>query len=156
MPLKSATDTPEYPVYSVVGERYTFLLTGAQTAGAYSVLDFFVPPGSGPPPHVHHREDEAFYVIEGEFEFFVAGEPIRLTAGGFLLARRDTPHSYKNVGSTPGRMIVTVTPAGLESLFAAVGTRLQSRDDAPIPLTPDDIARLIAAAPKYGLELITE
>ncbi|AGA24611.1 cupin domain-containing protein [Singulisphaera acidiphila] len=152
--MKSTNAPGDYDVYSVVGDRYTFLLTGAQTGGAYAVLDFFVPPGSGSPPHVHRREDEAFYVIDGEFEFIVAGEPIRVTAGGFLFAHRDIPHNFTNVGSTPGRMIVTITPAGLEEFFAEVGTRLQSREDAPIPPTPEDIARLIEATPKYGLEIL--
>ena len=143
-----------YPVYSVVGDRYTFLLTGAQTGGAYAVFDFYVPAGGGTPPHVHSREDEAFLVVDGEFEFVVKGEPTRLGPGGFLLARRDVPHQFRNVGGTPGRMVVTVTPAGFEDFFAEVGTPLTSRDDAPVPPSADDIARLIRVAPKYGVELL--
>ena len=143
-----------YPVYSVVGDRYTFLLTGAQTDGAYFVFEAFVPPGSGPPPHVHHREDEAFYVIDGEFEFTVAGATIRVGAGGSVFGRRDVPHHFKNVGSTPGRMLITLTPAGLENFFTEIGTPLQSRQDAPVPPSPEHIAKLMQTAPKYGLELV--
>jgi mannose-6-phosphate isomerase-like protein (cupin superfamily) len=101
------------PVYSVVGDRYTFLLTGSQTDGAYFVFEAFVLPGNGTPPHIHHREDEAFNVIDGEFEFIIAGEAVRVGAGGFVFGRRDIPHHFRNVGSVPGRMIVTVTPAGI-------------------------------------------
>lgn len=154
MTLESAAARDGYAVYSVVGDRYTFLLTGEQTGGDYSVIDAFVLPGNGSPPHVHRREDEAFYVIDGEFEFIVAGEPIRVTAGGFLFARRDIPHNFTNVGTTPGRMIFTITPAGLEQFFAEVGTRLQGREEAPVPPSPEDIARLIEAAPRYGLEIL--
>ena len=142
------------PVYSVVGDRYVFLVTGAQTGGAYAVFEAFVPPGSGSPPHVHHREDEAFHVISGEFEFNVAGKPIRLGPGESLYGKRDIPHNFKNVGATPGVLLFTVTPAGLEEYFAEVGTELPSRDSDPIPPTQEDIAKLIEAAPKYGLELL--
>ena len=145
--------TPLHPSYSVVGDRYTFLLTGAQTAGAYAMFEAYVPVGSGSPPHAHQREDEAFYVIEGEFEFTVAGVPVHLTTGGFLLGQRGVPHNFKNVGSVPGRMIVTVAPAGFEGFFAEIGVLLASRNDAPIPPTPADIQKLIATAPKYGLEI---
>lgn len=150
----NSSPTPDsYPVYSVVGDRYTFLLTGAQTDGAYFVFEAFVPPGGGSPPHVHHREDEAFHVIDGEFEFNVAGAPIRVKAGESIFGRRDIPHFFRNVGSSPGRMIITVTPAGLEHFFAEIGTPLRSRQEAPTPPSPEDIAKLMQALPKYGLEL---
>jgi len=155
MPSNPTPTSDSYSVYSVVGDRYTFLLTGAQTDGAYFVFEAFVPPGSGSPPHVHHREDEAFYVIDGEFEFTVAGAAIRVGAGQSVFGRRDVPHNFKNVGSTPGRMIVTLTPAGLENFFAEIGTPLQSRQEAPLPPSPEDIAKLVQTAPKYDLELIT-
>lgn len=142
------------PVYSVVGDRYTFLLTGSQTDGAYFVFEAFVLPGNGTPPHIHRREDEAFYVIDGEFEFIIAGETVRVGAGGFVFGRRDVPHHFRNVGSVPGRMVVTVTPAGLDDFFAEIGTRLPDRQTAPLPPSPEAIAKLVEAAPKYGLELL--
>ena len=86
---------PSHLAYSVVGDRYTFLLTGADTGGTHAVFEFYVPAGSGSPPHVHQREDEAFYVVDGEFEFTVAGEPVRVAAGGFLLGRRGVPHNFQ-------------------------------------------------------------
>jgi quercetin dioxygenase-like cupin family protein len=152
--MNSMPALDSYPVYSVVGDRYTFLLTGAQTDGAYFVFEAFVPPGSGPPLHVHHRDDEFFHVIDGEFEFTVAGATSRVGAGEVIIARREIPHAFKNVGATPGRMIITVTPAGLENFFAEVGIRLRSRRDTPVPPSPGDIAKLMQATPKYGLELI--
>jgi mannose-6-phosphate isomerase-like protein (cupin superfamily) len=106
-----------YPSYSVVGDRYTFLITGAETGGAYAVFDCFVPPGSGSPPHLHQREDEAFFVVEGEFEFTVAGERVGVSTGGFMFGRRGVPHNFKNIGSAPGRMIVTVTQVSRDFLL---------------------------------------
>lgn len=139
--------------YSVVGDVYTFLITGAGTAGAYATFDAIVPPGSGSPPHVHHREDEAFYVLAGDFEFHVGGETVRLGPGGFLLGRRDVPHHFKNVGTTAGNLLITVTPAGFEGFFAEVGTRLESRASAPIAPTPADFGKLAQTAPHYGVEI---
>ncbi|WP_435021358.1 cupin domain-containing protein [Tundrisphaera sp. TA3] len=146
-------ENQDRPVYSVVGDRYTYLMTGAETNGACFVFEADVPPGGGSPPHVHTREDEGFYVVEGEFEFLVAGERIRLSKGEFLFGRRDVPHNFTNVGDAPGKLIITVTPAGLEHFFAEAGDRLAGREDAPIPPSPEAIARLIEAMPRYGLSL---
>ncbi len=142
------------PVYSVVGDRYTFLLTGKDTGGDYAVFEFYVPPGNGPAPHVHTREDESFQIIDGDFEFTVDGQVVRLGAGEFLLARRNIPHSFKNIGARPGRIVATVKPAGLEEFFAEVGVKLVSRTDEPIPPTPDEIARLVRVTHKYGLTML--
>lgn len=147
-------NTTIYPSYSVVGDRYTYLVTGVETNGAFAMFEAYVPSGNGSPPHVHHREDEMFYVIEGEFEFTVAGESKRLGAGDFLLGQRGVPHNFKNIGSSPGKMLITVTPAGFEGFFAEIGIELGSKEEMPIPPTPADIEKLIEAAPKYGVEII--
>jgi quercetin dioxygenase-like cupin family protein len=141
-------------VYSVVGDRYRYLLTGDQTAGTCFMFEAYVPAGNGPPPHLHRREDEAFYVVEGEFEFTVNGEPIRMGAGGFLRSPRGEPHYFKNVGSTPGKLIITLTPAGLEHFFTEVGTKLAHGNDAPVAPTAQDIEKLVRTSSKYGLELL--
>jgi quercetin dioxygenase-like cupin family protein len=151
----SSTGAPEsYPTYSMVGDRYTLLLTGEQTAGAYAVVEAFVPPGGGPPAHVHRREDEAFLVVEGEFVFNLGGKRVRLTAGGFIFGPRGVPHAFKSVGPTAGRMIITVLPAGVERSIAAIGTRLPGREDAPIPPTPEHMDRVAQLAASYGVEIV--
>ena len=96
-------------------------------------MEFLVPPHHGPPPHVHRREDEVFYVLEGEFEFTVAGQTIRATAGQTLYGKRDVPHTFKNVGDKAGRMIVVVAPAGLEKFFAEIG-RASCRERVCVPV----------------------
>ena len=96
--------------------------------------------------------DEAFLVVEGEFH--VAGETSRVVTGGSVIVPHRTPHNFKSVGPVAGKMIVTVTPAGLEEFFSAVGMRLHDRTDAPRPVTPqhfDEIARLAAS---YGHEVV--
>ena len=152
-PLPPSTDATGR-VFSVVGDRYHFLVTGEESGGAFAMMEFLVPPQHGPPPHVHHREDEVFYVLEGEFTFTVAGRTIHATAGQTLYGRRDVPHTFKNTGDKAGRMIVVVAPAGLEKFFAEIGTPLASPQAAPVEPTPADIQRLLAAAPRYGLEIL--
>src|SRR5438874_4823008 len=80
-----------------------------------------VPPGGGPPPHVHSREEEGFYVLEGEVTFRVGEERFVATAGTFANMPVGTPHSFRNEGSHPARMLISVAPAGLERMFFEVG-----------------------------------
>jgi quercetin dioxygenase-like cupin family protein len=137
-----------------VGDRYTFVVSGEETGGAFALMDFHVPVNHGPPPHVHSREDETFYVLAGEFEFTVAGQTQRLVTGQSLVAPRHIPHTFRNAGTSMGRMIVVVTPAGLEKFFAEIGVPLPSADSAPVEPTAADIERLKEAAPRYGLTLL--
>lgn len=132
----------------VVGDRYMFLATGADTNGAYALIHAQVPPGHGPPLHMHRREDEAFYVIDGELAFQVDGQAIAATAGAWITLPKGTWHTFKNVGSTPATMLILVNPAGLEQYFAEVGCATEEES-----LTPTAIAKLIAVAPRYGLEI---
>lgn len=142
------------PVYSVVGHRYAFLLTGVSTGGAYSVMEAYVPAGSGVPLHVHAREDEGFLVLEGEFEFSVGSQVTRLGPGGSVLASREVPHLFLNVGSTAGRMLVTMTPSGMERFFSEIGVPLVSRNAEPVVPSEADLRRLAEVAPAHGIRLL--
>jgi quercetin dioxygenase-like cupin family protein len=141
-------------VFSVVGDRYEFLVTGEQTGGALAMFSFLIQAGHGPPPHVHQREDEIFHVLAGEVLFTVDGQEMVLKAGETLHAMRGIPHTFTNKGPEAARMIVVVTPAGLENFFATIGRRLPSKEADPIDPTPEDIALLLATAPAYGLEIL--
>jgi quercetin dioxygenase-like cupin family protein len=136
--------------YWVVGGRYTFLATGDDTGGAYALFHAEVTPGGGPPPHIHRREDEAFYMLEGDLAVEVDGRPLRASAGTWLTLPRGSLHAFKNVGATNARMLILVSPAGLENYFAEVG---QEATDPKAPPPPPDIDKLLAVAPKYGLEI---
>jgi hypothetical protein len=95
-----------------------------------------VPPGGGPPPHVHSREEEGFYVLEGEITFRVGDK--RLVAGPGLFANMPvgTPHSFKNESGQPARMLISLAPAGLEKMFFEVGVPLpEGSTTAPPPTT---------------------
>src|ERR1700690_4447843 len=81
---------------AVVGDLYRFLATGEDTNAKYALWEAIVPPGGGPPPHVHSREEEGFYILEGEITFHVGDKRIVVTAGMFANMPVGTPHSFTN------------------------------------------------------------
>src|ERR1700733_14284834 len=95
---------------AVVGDVYRFLATGEDTDGRYALWEAIVPPGGGPPPHVHSRKEEGFYILEGEITFSVNGERVVAPGGTFTNMPVGTPHSFKNEGDRTARMLITVAP----------------------------------------------
>ena len=138
---------------AVVGDVYRFLATGEDTNGKYALCEATVPPGGGPPPHVHSREEEGFYVLEGEITFTVNGERIVAKAGTFANMPVGTPHSFKNESDRPARMLLSVAPAGLEQMFVECGVPLAEGVTTASPATKEEIEKLLAVAPKYGIEI---
>src|SRR5215475_5077610 len=100
--------------------RITVKTAGAETANAFSQIETDDPRGSGPPLHLHHNEDETFYVLEGEVTIQVGDERVDLAAGDFLFAPREVPHAYL-VRSERARMLCTTSPAGVEQFFVTHG-----------------------------------
>ena len=139
---------------AIVGDVYRFLAVGEETAGAYALFEALVPPGGGPPPHVHSREEEGFYVLEGEITFTVNGERVVATAGMFASMPVGTPHSFKNESDRPARMLIWVAPAGLEKMFFEVGVPLAEGATTALPPTREEIEKLLAVAPRYGVEIL--
>ena len=142
---------------SLVGDRITLKLTGTDTNNALLLGEEVTPPGGGTPPHVHRHEDETFCVLEGEFEFALGDTTIRAAAGSVVYGPRNVPHGFTNVGALPGRMLVIVTPAGLEAFFAEAG---EETTDGSSPssfsqasFSQAGIEKLLAAAAKYGIEI---
>src|SRR5438477_6586055 len=139
---------------AVVGDVYRFLATGEDTNGKYAMCEAIVPPGGGPPPHVHSREEEGFYILEGEITFTINGERVVAKAGTFANMPVGTPHSFKNESDRPARMLISVAPAGLEQMFFEVGVPLAEGATTASPPTKDEIERLLAVAPGYGITIL--
>jgi quercetin dioxygenase-like cupin family protein len=138
---------------TVVGDLYRFLATGEDTSGKYALFEAFVSPGGGPPPHVHSREEEGFYILEGEISFFVGDQRLLASAGMFANMPVGTPHSFKNESDKPARMLISLAPAGLEKMFFEVGVPVPPGTTTAAPPTKEEIERLLAVAPKYGIEI---
>lgn len=124
----------------VVGDAYRFLAVGGDTDRSYMIMESTTPPGGGPPLHYHTREEEGFYVLDGEFEFTADGETVRAGPGTFLTLPKQSRHTFRNVGETPGRMLVLCAPAGIEDFFAEADGQ-----------GPDQV---VAAAARHGIHII--
>jgi quercetin dioxygenase-like cupin family protein len=138
---------------AVVGDVYRFLATGENTNGRYALWEAIVPPGGGPPPHVHSREEEGFYVLEGEITFSIGDQRLIASAGMFANMPVGTPHSFKNESDKPARMLISVAPAGLEQMFFEVGVPVTTGATTAAPPTKEEIDKLLAVAPRYGVEI---
>ena len=138
---------------AVVGDVYRFMATSEDTNGKYAMWQAIVPPGGGPPPHVHSREEESFYILEGEITFQIGEERIVATAGMFANMPVGTPHSFKNENSQPAKVLISVAPAGLEETFIECGEPLAEGSTSALPPRKDEIEKLLAIAPKYGIEI---
>jgi len=137
----------------IVGDVYRFLATGEETDGRYAMFEAVVPPGGGPPPHIHSREEEAFLVLEGEMTFQLGNDRTVASAGTFLNMPVGSEHCFKNESDRTARLLITLAPAGLEEMFFEVGTPLTpDQQSAPAP-DPAEIGRLLEAAPRYGVEI---
>jgi quercetin dioxygenase-like cupin family protein len=138
----------------VLGELVTYKTTSEQTGGAYSLFEITTQPGVGPPPHVQHREDESFYVLQGEFEFVVEGRTISAGVGSLIYLPKGTLHAHKNVGEGAGRMLVSQTPGGLYECFSEeIGERTMSGPNPSASENPPDVRRIAPIAAKYGIEV---
>ncbi len=137
---------------AVVGDVYRFLATGDETDGRYAMFEAHVSPGGGPPPHIHSREEESFYVLEGEITFQVSDQQFVAKAGTFANMPVGSLHSFRNNTDKLARMIISVAPAGLEKMFLEVGQPVALGQQAPPP-SKAEIDKLLALAPSYGIEI---
>jgi mannose-6-phosphate isomerase-like protein (cupin superfamily) len=132
--------------------RMTVKATAATTGGAFGLLESLIAPGFSPPLHVHHQEDEAFYVLEGELTMKCGDRTFRATAGAFVFLPRDVPHTFVVEGDRPARMLTLLTPGGGEGVFIEGGRPAES-DGLPPP-APPDIEGLKRVSRKYGAEIV--
>ncbi len=120
----------------------------------YALCEARVLPGGGPPPHIHHREDEAFFVLEGEISFMLGDRKVVARPGSFIQGPRGIPHAFKNESEAPARVLILVTPPGFEKFMEEFAHPVPSFDSPPVPVAPADIQKLLAVAPKFGIEIL--
>ena len=157
--LQSTTSTAGHAIAGgegerlwIVGDTMTLKATGKTSGGQLVLLENLTAPGGGPPPHVHTREDEFFHVLDGTFEIRIGDELHRVGPGGFAYVPRGTIHNFRNTADTPSRILIGFSPAGMEGFFREAGRPALDDGSAPA-MDEDEIARTMAAAPRYGLEL---
>jgi quercetin dioxygenase-like cupin family protein len=134
------------------GSLMTFLATGEDTHGQFALIEVVSRRGNVPPPHIHHREDEIFYVLEGEVVVSVGDRTIEGTPGTMVFLPRDVGHSF-TIESEQCRMLILLTPAGLERWFKEFSVPAQAMTLPPADETGyRDVQSMLEAAPRYGIE----
>jgi quercetin dioxygenase-like cupin family protein len=128
-----------------VGGSLTFKVRGADTDGALTVLESEIAAGEGPPYHVHANEDETLYVLEGSFRFRLGDDVHAAPVGSFVHVPKGLPHCFQNVGDSPGRLLVTFTPSGMERFFERFAEIAPGSD-------PADAFRLAGA--EVGMQVV--
>ncbi len=136
-----------------LGGLTTIKATGAETSGRVAVTENLGPRGYGSPLHVHSREDEWFYVIEGELTLWVDGETIVAPAGSFVYGPRGVPHTFV-VSSDEARFLLVTEAAGFEEFIHALGAPADRLEIPPPAAEPPDLERLVAIAASFGVEII--
>jgi quercetin dioxygenase-like cupin family protein len=139
-------------MYWVVGDHLRFKLTTEDTNGQFALAVNWEAPGGGPPPHIHHREDELFHILEGELDFVFEHKTMRGRAGDTVFLPRGIVHTFRSAGPTPAKFVVIAAPAGFDKFAAEAGEPIDT-----IPhnkaVGPADIGKLMSVVGKYGLEM---
>jgi len=149
-----AVNTREAPAYLSAGELIIVLAGADQTGGAFGLMESVMAKGDEPPPHVHHREDESFFVLEGDLTVRVGDDVFSASPGAFVFCPRDVPHLL-TLHSEQVRALTLVTPGGLEAFFVELGEPAPSRA-LPAELPELDIERVVPLAGHYGAEVLTD
>jgi quercetin dioxygenase-like cupin family protein len=130
--------------------------TGDESAGQLTIVEITAPPGLEVPLHVHHRDDEGFWILEGEVTFEVGDQTIEASAGDFVFGPRDIPHRF-TVGDLGSRMLFILVPGGIEDVIRATSEPARSLTLPPPPAeepTAEEIKRLKAVVKEHGYELL--
>jgi quercetin dioxygenase-like cupin family protein len=160
--MDSTEGTTGKPIVAGPGEGEALWFLGAlvtvkssaeTTGGRVAVIEHLAPRGSGSPLHVHHNEDEWFYVIEGELTFWVGGDVVAAPAGSFVYGPRDVPHTFI-VSSDEARFLLVTEPAGFEAFMRAVGTPAERLEIPPAATEPPDVEGLTRLAATYGIDIV--
>tara|TARA_R110002051_G_scaffold166126_2_gene237066 strand:+ start:868 stop:1410 length:543 start_codon:yes stop_codon:yes gene_type:complete len=130
---------------NVLGDIQTFKLTGKDTNGLFTLIEEYNTPGTMIPPHVHTKEDEIFKVLEGELELTVGDKTTILKAGDLAFGPRNVPHSWKVVGDTNAKVILSVFPAGIEDMFEELGA---------LPPGPPDMEKVMEICARQGISFL--
>ncbi len=155
--LARPDDDQTLPHIGLVGDTYTILLTGEDTAGRYCLIDMHIPPGGGPGPHRHDFE-ESFTILEGEIETTFRGATSVVRAGETVNIPANAPHQFTNRTDQPVRLLCVCAPSGQEEFFMAVGVPVATRTTPPPALDAAAqaafMAKAAALAPQYRSELL--
>ncbi len=140
--------------YLVWGDVYSFKTTSAESNGAHALFEMTVNPGSGTPPHIHHAEDEMFYVIEGELSLWCGDEKIVGTAGSFVAVPKGVVHRWANESSATAKSLVFLVPGGFDEFLMRIGKPVSDNAQDNVPPTQEQIDFALSIAGEYHMEVV--
>ena len=138
-----------------LGTLVTFKANSARTGGAFTLIEQLAPPGFSPPLHVHHVEDEVFYVLDGALRIRCGDRDLHLDAGGSVFLPKDVPHSFRVEGGEPARLLQLTAPGGFDRFVEAAGVPAGTRTlPPPSPPPPGTIERIAALGEAHGFTIV--
>jgi len=139
--------------YWLLTDLFTFKVVGEDTNGAYSVAEVDAGPELGPPPHIHRDADESFYILEGTFDFSLAGQSFSAGPGGFVHLPKGVVHTHRAGGGAPAKALVIQAPAGVERFIAEAGQAATNTSARPAPPELAELGRIVAIAAKHRIDV---
>ena len=134
-------------------DLHTFKVVGDDTNGAFTAAELTAGPELGPPPHIHRNNDESFYILEGAFDFSLAGQAFTARAGAFVHLPRGVVHTHRAGGGSSARALVIQSPAGVERFIEEAGKPATDPSVRPAPPELSELERIVAIAQKHGIEV---
>ena len=135
-----------------LGGLLTLKASAATTAGQFEVIEGLIAPNVSPPWHVHHRQDESFYLLAGRVTYYIGDQIVRAEPGAFVFLPRGIPHTFRIEGPDPARTLEVTAPSGLWSFFTEMGE--PARERTLPPAQRPDIAKLRGVAAHYGIDIL--
>lgn len=151
-PAATANGAASATVIDFFGALITPKATAATTGGVMDVAEQILPTGFATPLHVHHREDECFYILDGVIAFRLGADSFVAQSGSFVRLPRDIPHAFRVKSETPARTLVLGLPSSLVAFYVEVGT--PASPGAAAVLRPVDVPRLVRVGVSYGIEVL--
>jgi quercetin dioxygenase-like cupin family protein len=134
----------------LLADKLTFKVDGSDTNGAFTVIELHAGPNVGPPPHIHRNADESFFILDGTFDFSLAGQPFTAGPGSFVHLPKGVVHTHKAGGGASARALVIQSPAGVEQFVEELGT---PTGDSTAPPPPPDVERIVRVARQHGIDV---
>jgi len=137
----------------LLADLHTFKVVGDDTNGAFTVAELTAGPELGPPPHIHRNHDESFYVLDGIFDFSLAGRSFTAGAGSFVHLPKGIVHTHRAGGGAPAKALVIQSPAGVERFIEEAGKPATDPSARPAPPEMAELQRIVAIAQKHGIDV---
>ena len=134
-------------------DLFTFKVVGGDTNGAFTVAEVTAGPELGPPPHIHRDSDESFYILEGTFDFSLAGQAFSAGAGSFVHLPRGVVHTHRAGGGAAAKALVIQSPAGVERFIEEAGKPATDVTARPAPPPMAELERIVAIAQKHRIDV---